>query len=529
MRIYRTQRETERSQKFFRSLSIQLLVYALLIFSTPPVLSAAVFHVPAGDVPGLIAAINTANANGEENTIILDAGIYTLTTRDNFTVFPTLGSNGLPVVTSVLTLRGAGAEVTSIARDASAPSFRILVVAATGTLKLDGLTIRGGGGVPENGGGVASEGRVSVISTTITQNRTASSGGGLFNTGAMTITNSTIANNFGSTGGGGGIANRGTMTITDSTISGNGVFDQEGGGIINSGTLVIINSTIANNLSGDGTGGGLFNSRTGNVTIQASTIAHNTANSSFPDSGLIGGIRNSGGIVTLQNTILALNTVLSRDPPLPADCSETVISLGNNLIGEPSGCAITLQASDRTGDPGLGGFIDDGAPGGGRVPLKPGSQAIDAGNESACSSTDQLGTPRNGPCDIGAVEFYPVVNDLVALENLTTAFDPTPVSGAPAGTFHITAAFANTSNQAIVHPFVEVVELTEENLLLNADGGAGGVGARVTPPGSSATPFQPGASSTFEFLIGLQNQAPFTFFVSMLGDPQTSNLSVSKR
>ena len=147
-----------------------------------------------------------------------------------------------------------------------------------------------------------------------------------------------------------------------------------------------------------------------------------------------------------------------------------------------------------------------------------GSQAINAGNDAACPSTDQLGTPRNGPCDIGAVEFYPVVNDLVALANTTTAFDPTPVPGGPAGTFRITAEFTDTSNQAIGHHFAEVVELTGGNLLLNADGGAGGVGARVTLSENTSRPFVPGATETFEFIIGMQKQDPFTFSVNMLGD-----------
>jgi len=57
------------------------------------------------------------------------------------------------------------------------------------------------------------------------------------------------------------------------------------------------------------------------------------------------------------------------------------------------------------GDPGLGTFTDTGLPGGGHVPLLAGSPAIDTADETACSTTDQLGHPRNGPCDIGAVEF----------------------------------------------------------------------------------------------------------------------------
>ena len=55
--------------------------------------------------------------------------------------------------------------------------------------------------------------------------------------------------------------------------------------------------------------------------------------------------------------------------------------------------------------------------------------------------------------------------------------------------------------------------------MLNADGGAGGIGARLRP---TETIFQPGASSTFEFLIGLQNQEPFTFLVNMLGESLTN-------
>ncbi len=73
---------------------------------------------------------------------------------------------------------------------------------------------------------------------------------------------------------------------------------------------------------------------------------------------------------------------------------------------------------------------------------------------------------------------------------LLIAVPATPsVPGGPAGTFHITANFTNTGTQAVVNPFVEVVELTGGNLMLNADGGAGGVGARLTLPDSATTPF----------------------------------------
>ena len=40
----------------------------------------------------------------------------------------------------------------------------------------------------------------------------------------------------------------------------------------------------------------------------------------------------------------------------------------------------------------------------GRLPLNPGSHAVDAGNTGACPETDQLGFLRIGTCGIGAVE-----------------------------------------------------------------------------------------------------------------------------
>jgi hypothetical protein len=120
--------------------------------------------------------------------------------------------------------------------------------------------------------------------------------------------------------------------------------------------------------------------------------------------------------VLLQNTIIARNdapTFAPSPPPfVPADCSGPVTSLGNNLIGDPSGggfppyqCNITLQPTDLTGDPRLGTFTNNGTPGNGHFPLLSSSQAIDAGNNAVCFRRDQLGRRRIGPCDIGAISF----------------------------------------------------------------------------------------------------------------------------
>jgi hypothetical protein len=162
-----------------------------------------------------------------------------------------------------------------------------------------------------------------------------------------------------------------------------------------------VNSTVADNFV-SGIGGGILLNGGGVLLITNSTIARNRA------TFIGGGIANLRGgtvpigTVLLQNTILALNT---EGPGLPSDCSGPVTSLDNNLIGVLTGCTITLQPSDLTGDPGLDTFTDNGTPGNGHFPLLLTSQAIDAGNDAVCPRRDQLGERRIGPCDIGAIEF----------------------------------------------------------------------------------------------------------------------------
>src|SRR2546430_9628078 len=83
---------------------------------------AAVFTCAAGDVACLIAAINTANANGEVNLIRLESGAYTLTAENNSTD----GSNGLPSITSPLTIGGDGSGNHALQRTSPATQFPVV-------------------------------------------------------------------------------------------------------------------------------------------------------------------------------------------------------------------------------------------------------------------------------------------------------------------------------------------------------------------------------------------------------------------
>jgi hypothetical protein len=165
--------------------------------------------------------------------------------------------------------------------------------------------------------------------------------------------------------------------------------------------------------------------------------------------------------------------------------------------------------------------------------LVPGSPAIDAGGPVCTDAngdpllTDQRDKlrPVDGDgdgtvaYDIGAFEFFPVVNAFVTLASgPATSFDPMPELEAPAGTFTITATFTNTSDTPLRFPFFTVTALSGDNLLLNADEGTQGVGATLTPEVGDRV-LAPGEPVTVDFVIGLQTRERFTFFVDLFGEP----------
>lgn len=408
-------------------------------------LHAAVFNCPSGDVPCLINGINAANATGKPDTIKLAAGVYTLATVNNLTD----GANGLPSVTTKIKIKGKGPDQTIIRRDPSLgvfDSLRIIHVGVTGNLTLDGVAIRGGSSfddINQGATGVFNRGTVNLANTIVSENFAAFGSAGIQNVGVMSLVESVVTDNFGGNGAAaGGIVNSGIMRISRSTIAGN--CGETSGGIANLGALEIMDSAVLRNTAGVPVGGGgaignyatmtitnstivengvpcsiplpflaasepplvlggrgLYNIG-GTVTVRSSTIARNVPD---PVGFATGGIFSAaGGTVELQNTIVASN----GNVDLPGDCHTNdgvIISLGNNLIGNTTRCDISLLASDLTGDPRLGAFIDDGTPGNGHIPLIVDSQAIDSGDNESCPKRDQIGNKRRKPCDIGAIEF----------------------------------------------------------------------------------------------------------------------------
>jgi hypothetical protein len=408
------------------SYQVSMLTFFLVLTGR---IYAAEYFCTSGNVSCLIASINDANAGPGEHVISIEPGSYVLQTLDNGAA---AGANGFPVITGSIQIQATAEGFPSvIERDPDAPRFRIFEVAATGKLAFIGVTVRGGslvvgaGAILNRGvtslddsvvsdsvtgfdGAIHNLGTLRVIRSIIANNFGGHQGGGILNEpqGNVLVENSTIAGNASADGG--GILNRGSLIVKNSAIIFNATdCCQPGGGILNMGFAEIIDTTIAKNRAGgaffQGAGGGVWNGITGQISITGSTIRENEAG---PQSRG-GGIVNEGGIVRIQNTTAAGNLSNSAFA-VGQDCFGTILSLGNNLVGDPSGCTIDLQASDRTGDPGLGSLVALGEgdqPGKAFYPVLRGSIVINAGNATACSASDQLGNPRVGPCDIGAVEF----------------------------------------------------------------------------------------------------------------------------
>ena len=335
-----------------------------------------------------------------------------------------------PLGTQIIT--GGKSKVT-IAGSTTHGSGSVLGVLQGVSAQIYSLTITGGNS-QTNGGGVANDGSLSIVGSTITGNTVTTlaaqgGGGGIDNgpDGTLTIYQTTVAGNSTDPGdaalddSGGGILNDGILSIFDSTVSGNTAADM-GGGVANSGTglLAMVNDTVTANSSGFG-GGGVYN--LGGLTAINSTIVSNSSIQQGPPIG--GGLLNDvGGTLILQNSIVSQNSDIFETVESPDDIMNLSTILladsGDNLIGVISGASDGL-ANGVDGnivgvtDPMLGPLANNGGPTETMAELA-GSPALGAGNAAYVNDllffgpppTDQRGSGYNrivdGLVDIGAYQ-----------------------------------------------------------------------------------------------------------------------------
>jgi hypothetical protein len=227
----------------------------------------------------LVAAINLANTSGGGNVTLTPGCTYTLTRSNGG---GTHGPDGLPIITTVITLTGNANVITR----SSGQFFRIAEVSATGNLTLKSVTLSNGDALSD-GGGILNFGAVTLTSSALTGNTAELGNGGGIASGpgagaAATFTSSTLSGNTAVEGSGGGLYSQGgTATLTSTPVNGNASLLGNGGGIATiNAVLTITSSPVSSNavsLAG-GKGGGVYRQGTPAVTVTTSPISGNTPN-----------------------------------------------------------------------------------------------------------------------------------------------------------------------------------------------------------------------------------------------------------
>lgn len=280
--------------------------------------------------------------NGADTILLMKDAVYTLTEVDNNTT----GANGLPAVSSEITVEGHGA---TLRRAVGAPDFRFFF--SIGSLTLRELEISNGSAIGDAAGR-----------------------------------------------DGGVIRNSGNLLVDRCTLVGNAataVIGGDGGAIGNfGGHVTVINSTISGNRT-DRSGGGVYNN-TGQVDLIHVTVFGNEA-----DFG--GGLDNFQGQTSVSNSLIVGNTATTRG----LDAQGNFFSNGFNLVGALGGSVgFSLNEAAAVGfeeilDPRL-------AENGGPTPthaLIADSPAIDRGDPEVAPPTDQRGVSRWHGVDVGAFEW----------------------------------------------------------------------------------------------------------------------------
>jgi CSLREA domain-containing protein len=417
-------------------------------------------------------AVALANAHGYGD-IDFASGVSSITLGSGLSLS---GSTGINII-------GPGANQLTVNGGGSGSDFSVITVNSGDTATLYGLTITGGYATGSNGGGITSNGTLSVLNSAVSGN-TAYFGGGIFSAGPL-------------------------MMVADSTISGNTAYGN-GGGIISSGiVLTVTNSTISGNTAaagaGGGCGGGIDNNAT--LTVESSTISGNSALGVSPGVGIGGGICNAGTL-SVTNSIVSgnVNGTSTEDDisdGTSAGDLDSTFTGGGNVVGDTAG-AIQLAPLGLNG---IGATVQT------MIPL-PGSPAICAGTKANIPSgytTDERGFPNTNTTYSGYSSGTPCVDSGAVQTNYTSiAFvqqpTDTPVNTAISPSPAVEVVETNTSTGATDTVAGVPVTLDYSGGAIELSGGAGSLtttsastnigGKNVNAAVYSLTPVTAGSSFT---------------------------------
>jgi uncharacterized repeat protein (TIGR01451 family) len=229
----------------------------------------------------------------------------------------------------------------------------------------------------------------------------------------VTLTGLWIHDNTNSGGNGGGVSVfSGSLNVVRSSITDNkvtsGSFALGGGVNVSGGNVVIESTTIARNTAQGGAGGtsarggGIYTNGT-SLVLRHVTLTDNIATAG--SASIAGGNLGISGDTSIADSIITEGTALTG-----ADCYNDgtggLTATGKNIYANAAGNC-PLPAGNVVAPPaGLAALGDYGGPGGlTRVPAV-GSPAVDAAGACPATNVDQRGAaaPAGAACDIGAAE-----------------------------------------------------------------------------------------------------------------------------
>ncbi len=294
------------------------------------------YTISAGDVSGLVAAINSANSIMGPDTICLTPNsIYTLVTDTGSTGN---GKSAFPLISTEITILGNNSTFIQ----ATTAAFRQFEVTSAGTFTLKDVTISGAQNTyspifnsgrttlnnitfTDNWGAVKTTGSASTLTITNIAVAAGSRGRAVqIEGGTNSISNSTFSNlNGGAIG-----KTAGSLSVDSSIFLSNS--SPNGGAIDSSGGLTVTNSIFDGNSAT--TNGGAIRQTAGTTSISSSIFRNNRVND--PQYGS-GGAIYGGSQLTVTGNCIYGNT--RAQTPNGIAGSSVPASLANNWWGSPDG------------------------------------------------------------------------------------------------------------------------------------------------------------------------------------------------
>ena len=332
---------------------------------------------PAGGSTDVVTSTADDGSSGTLRSVLANAADGDTITFDpgTFGTAQTITLNGAELATALnVTIQGP-----------QGPGANLLTIDAGGNSRVFDFT-----------NGSATDAISNLTITNGTDSADGNGGGGVLSQGPLTVTDCAFTNSTASYGG--GLVGNGPLTLTGSAFTGDTSPD-ESGGVYVTGGATITNCTFANDSAPYA--GGLDDEGSAPVTVTSCTFANDSATGG--QNG--GGIFEDGSSLTVTSSLFAGSTggdVVNYD-------GATITSGGSNLLGDASPSGFNAPgANDQFGVTPANALIGSLASNGGPTPtcaLLPGSPAIDA-DYSSGTSVDQRGVsrPQGARNDIGAYE-----------------------------------------------------------------------------------------------------------------------------